>query len=168
MGERHVERAVSFADPQDPEIVKAIGVIALRQARLDYSLRMVVQSLSTLPPDRRPKITFRVCSRDLRERIVRLARERFGSDDVLSYLEAALEECETATARHNEIMHRIVARQIDGARNASMKNDSREEKPAPSAEEFRGLSDAVTQLVDNLDDGRMHGYLHEAMQRHGA
>ena len=60
--------------PEDPQVLAAVGKIALRHGQLDYALKMAVRSLAGITIREAIDATARQSSRDLRERVRRLAR----------------------------------------------------------------------------------------------
>ncbi len=64
--------------PGDAAVLAAIGKIALRHGQLDYSLKMTIKTLAGTTIREAVDATERQSSRDLRERIRRLAASELG------------------------------------------------------------------------------------------
>ncbi|MGA7263547.1 MAG: hypothetical protein WCB44_00790 [Stellaceae bacterium] len=101
--------------PEDPAVVGAVGRIALRHGQLDYMLRMTIKSLGGLSTQDALDATARLGSRDLRERIRKLARHRLGEGAPLLRLEAILQRVAKATERRNHLLHTLWAHELNGA-----------------------------------------------------
>src|SRR5580658_7924268 len=91
--------------PEDQQVLAAIGKIALRHGQLDYALKMALKSLTGVTIRKALDATARQSSRELRERVRRLTRKRFGEGDVLVRLDAILERSRQATEKRNELLH---------------------------------------------------------------
>jgi hypothetical protein len=77
--------------PEDPAVLAAVGKIALQHGQLDHVLRMTIKSLTGVSMKEALDATARQGSRELRERIRKLARRRLGEGVGLVQLEANLE-----------------------------------------------------------------------------
>jgi hypothetical protein len=100
--------------PEDKRVLEAIGKIAIRHGQLDYSMKMAIRTLSGVAIDEAIDATERQSSRDLRERVRRLARKRIGDGEAFVRLEAILERARRATERRNELLHGLSAQELDG------------------------------------------------------
>jgi hypothetical protein len=88
---RGSETLIYMHVPEDPAVVGAVGRIALRHGQLDYILRMTIKTLGGLSIQDALDATARLGSRELRERIRKLARQRLGEGAPLLRLEAILQ-----------------------------------------------------------------------------
>ena len=157
-----------FAVPDDPKIVEAMGLIAVRHAQLDYVLRMMVKSLGGVTIKQALDATFRTGSGQLRDRVKRLAKRRLGEGNALIRLDATLRECERVTSTRNDIMHNIAAQEVDGAGGVMVRDDNHQWKPLPSLQELQETANELTRLAGELNDARLNGYLKDAMDKHPA
>jgi len=85
--------------PEDPAVLAAVGKIALRHGQLDHVLRMTIKSLTGVSMNEALDAPARQGSRELRERIRKLARRRLGEGVAIAQLEAILERCRRATEK---------------------------------------------------------------------
>jgi hypothetical protein len=69
---------IYMAIPEDQAVLAAVGKIALRHGQLDHVLRMTIKSLTGVSVNEAIDATARQGSRELRERIRKLARRRLG------------------------------------------------------------------------------------------
>jgi hypothetical protein len=151
--------------PDDPAIVAAIGRIALRHGQLDYILRMTVKTLSGLSIQDALDATARLGSRDLRERIRKLARQRLGEGPALLRLEAILERAAKATNSRNRLLHSLWAHELDGAP-VIRDEDGHAFKAIPSGQELNGLANLLAGISTELNTARLDGFLSEALNAH--
>jgi hypothetical protein len=75
---------------------------------------MTIKTLADLRPNEALDATAYDGSRQLRERIRKLAHQRLGEGQPLLKLQAILERCRRATDRRNDLMHGIWAQEVDG------------------------------------------------------
>lgn len=159
-------RMIHFAVPTDLEVLRAIGVVAIRHAQLEYVLRMMIKSLGGVTIRQALDATSRVSISIVRDRIKKLTKKRFGDGNVLIQLEAVMKECERATAKRNALLHGFAASELDGSGEVITQDDNHEWKPFPSAQELIGLANELNALVEKINEARLLGYLKEAMDQH--
>ena len=147
--------------PDDKRILEAIGKIAIRHGQLDYSMKMAVRTLSRVTIDEAIDATERQSSRELRERVRRLARKRIGDGEAFVRLEAILERARRATDRRNELLHGLWAQELDG--DPVVRSSGRAFGPIPSAEELETLADTLAEIGKTLTIARLDGFLREAL-----
>lgn len=152
---------IRMALPQDTGVLAAIGKIALRHGQLDYSLKMAVKTLANLPIDEAINGTQRQGSRDLRERVRRLAKKRIGESGALVRLDAILERARRTTERRNELLHGLWAHELDG--DPVLRTDGTEFGPVPTIVELEALADELEAVAKDLTFARLDGFLHEAL-----
>jgi hypothetical protein len=100
--------------PTDEKILAAVGSIALRHGQLDNALRMTIKDLTGVDRTEALDATARDGSRELRERIRKLARQRLGDGAALVRLQALLTRAARATEKRNELMHAVWGTELDG------------------------------------------------------
>ena|SRR6516165_1337930 len=147
--------------PEEKRVLEAIGKIALRHGQLDYSMKMAVRTLSRVTIDEAIDATERQSSRELRERVRRLARKRIGDGEAFVRLEAILERARRATDRRNELLHGLWAQELDG--DPVVRSSGRAFGPIPSAEELETLADTLAEIGKTLTIARLDGFLREAL-----
>jgi hypothetical protein len=147
--------------PNDQQVLAAIGKIALRHGQLDYALKMAVRSLAGISIDEALDATERQLSRELRDRMRRLARKRFGEGDVLVRLDAILNRSRRATERCNELLHGLWAYELDGG--PVTRTHGREFQPIPTVEALEAVADDLAQIAKDLTSARLEGFLRDAL-----
>jgi hypothetical protein len=147
--------------PEDPLVLAAIGKIALRHGQLDYHLKMTVRTLTDTTIPEAIDATERQSSRDLRERVRRLARMRIGEGGALVQLDALLERARRVTARRNELLHGLWAQELDGG--PVMRAHGLEFGPIPTVQDLEAVADALAQIAKDLRFARLDGFLRDAL-----
>ena len=96
------------------EHAAAFGKVAIYHANLDHALKLMVKSLCDLEPKEALRATSRQGSSALRERIRKLAYQRFGEGTALVKLDALLCEARLVTDERNHALHSVLAETRDG------------------------------------------------------
>jgi hypothetical protein len=154
---------ISFHVPEDALLLAAFGEVALRHEHLNHILRMTIKTLARLRPQEALDATAFDGSRQLRERIRKLARRRLGESEALLKLEALLERCRRVTERRNELTHGIWARELDGE--PMRKGSDQKWYPLPKADELKALANEIWLLSDELNTARLDGFLSTALAK---
>jgi hypothetical protein len=149
--------------PDDQQVLAAIGKIALRHGQLDYALKMAVRSLTGVSIDEALDATERQLSRELRDRVRRLAKKRFCEGDVLVRLDAILNRAQRATQRRNELLHGLWAYELDGG--PVMRTRGREFGPIPTVAALEAVADDLAQIAKDLTFARLDGFLRNALAK---
>jgi len=149
--------------PEDPAVVGAVGRIALRHGQLDYILRMTIKTLGALSIQDALDATARLGSRDLRERIRKLARQQLGESAPLLRLEAILQRAAKATDRRNRLLHSLWAHELDGAP-VIRDEDNHTFKAIPTPDELDAVANALAEIATELNMARLDGFLSEALK----
>lgn len=157
---------ITFHVPDDTELLAAFGEVALRHEHLNHILRMTIKTLARLSIDDALDATTYDGSRQLRERIRKLARQRLGESPALLKLEALLERCKRATERRNELVHGVWAKELDGEPMRRAPDHSWQ--PLPSVAELKTLGTEIESLTAQLNTARLVGFLSEALAKRPA
>lgn len=150
--------------PEDPAVVAAVGRIALRHGQLDYILRMTIKTLAGLSIKDALDATARLGSRDLRERIRKLGRQRLGESTPLLRLEAILQRAAKATDRRNHLLHTLWAHELDGAA-VIRDEDNHTFKAIPMPAELDAVAATLAEIATELNTARLDGFLSEALKQ---
>jgi hypothetical protein len=154
---------ITFHVPTDRDLLATFGEVALRHEHLTHILRMTIKTLAKLNPDEALDATVYYGSRQLREHIRKLARQRLGDGEPLLKLQALLERCRRATDRRNELIHGIWAKELDGEPlRRAMDHTWR---PLPTIEDLKTLANDLQHLAETLNTARLDGFLSEALAK---
>jgi hypothetical protein len=154
---------ITFHVPEDNALLAAFGEVALRHEHLNHILRMTIKTLARLSPNEAIDATAYDGSRQLRERIRKLAHQRLGEGEPLLKLQALLERCRRATERRNELMHGIWAKELDGE--PMRRGPDQKWYPLPTADDLKALANEIWILSDELNSARLDGFLSQALAK---
>lgn len=147
--------------PDDTLVLAAVGKIALRHGQLDYSLKMAVKTLADVTIAQALNATERQSSKELRERVRRLARKRIGEGGALVKLDDILERARKATDKRNALLHQLWAHELDGG--PVVKTGAGEFVPIPTTQELEAVADELVQVARDLNVARLDGFLRDAI-----
>ena len=145
------------------DLLAALGEVALRHEHLNHILRMTIKTLARLEVGEALDATAYDGSRQLRERIRKLARQRLGEGEPLLKLQALLERCRRATDRRNELMHGIWAKELDGE--PVQRGTDHSWHPLPNVQELQALAKEIQILTEELNIARLDGFLSDALSK---
>jgi hypothetical protein len=152
---------ITLQIPKNSKILAAVGTIALRQGQLDYILRMTVKSLLGLSIQDALNATDKQGSSELRKRVRKLAKQKFGEGLTLVRLDAILTKARRATESRNEILHRLWA--FDKDNNPVIRDDDHSFRPAPDISELNTAATELANITAELNDARLDGFLNDAL-----
>jgi len=154
---------ITFHVPEDKTLLDAFGEVALRHEHLNHILRMTIKTLARLRPQEALDATNYDGSRQLRERIRKIARQRLGEGEALLKLEALLERCRRVTEKRNDLTHGIWAKELDGE--PMRRGPDNSWYPLPTVDELKALANQTWLLTDELNTARLEGFLAEALAK---
>jgi hypothetical protein len=156
-------KVVRHALPTNINIIAAVGKIALHHGQLDNALRMIIKDLTGVNQTEALDATARDGSRELRERIRRLARQRLGEGAALVRLQALLERAGRITQKRNELLHAVWGTELDGG--PMMRGDDHEFRPIPTVGQLKGFDNKIMEITNDLINARLDGFLLEALKK---
>lgn len=154
-------KMISFHIPKDNDVLAVLGEVALRHEQMNHILKMTIKSLANLAPEVALAATKYESSRQLRDRIKKLARKRLGEGAPLLKLQAIMTNCESLTDKRNELVHGLWAKELDG--NAHIRDAYGNSRPLPNAQELQMLAKDIEQLTNQLNFERLEGFLKQAL-----
>jgi hypothetical protein len=156
-------RDAVFGLPQDKRVLEALGAVSIRHGQLDYILRMTVCSIAGVSKDVALNATARQGSGDLRDRIRKLAKRRFGESETLVLLDALLTRARCASERRNELIHSLWARELDG--DALVADEDHRLLPAPNPADIDAIANEIDAITYELIKARQDGFLYIASKK---
>ena len=147
--------------PEDPNLLAAIGKLAIRHGQLDHVLRMTVKTIARLSIKEAEDATDRQGSAALRQRVRKLAKQTLGECGALLRLDALLTRARRATKRRNELLHGLWAVELDGP--AKLRRNNGKWRDLPSVAELEALMSDLTAIASDLNAARLDGFLKEAL-----
>ena len=154
---------ITLDTPTDPALLAAVGKIAICHGRLDYILRMTVKSILNVSKREALDATDRQGSRELRKRVRKLAKQKFGESETLVRLDALLTKSRQATDRRNELLHNLWA--YDWDRGPVIRDDDHTFRRVPAVAELDALADKLAIIASELLEAQLNGFLKEALSR---
>jgi hypothetical protein len=152
---------IFFNIPQNKDLLAAFGEVALRHEHMNYILKMTIKSLADITIEEALAATKYESSRQLRERIKKLAKQKLGEGSPLLKIQAIINNCEQLTNKRNEFVHGIWVRKLDDdyyIRDAFGNNRS-----LPTVQELTELAKEIEKLTNKLNSERLEGFLHQAL-----
>ena len=147
--------------PQNQDFLAAVGKVAVCHAYLDHILRMMVKTVTSASLQEALDATARQGSRELRQRVRKLARKRFAEGEVLVKLDALLERSRRATDKRNEFLHGLWTE--DPAGNVMFVDNGHVPDSGPSIPKLEALADEIAGIAKGLNTARLKGFLHDAL-----
>ena len=157
------DRVVLHALPTDEKILVTVGTIALRHGQLDNALKMVIQFLTGVDMIEVFGATARDSSRQLRDRVHKLARQHLGEGPALVRLQARLARAGRASEQRNKLIHAVWGSELDSG--PVMLGDDHELRPVPSVVELQKLDHEIILILEGLIDAGLEGFLLEASKK---
>jgi hypothetical protein len=149
-----------FHMPENADLLAAWARVTIRHSQLDYTLRMVIKSLTGVSLEVARDATAFQGSGELRTRILKLARKRLGEGVPLIQLQALIERCRRLTGRRNDLTHGIVVSDWLGNETTMYPADA----PLPTVEELHALANDIATVTGELNTARISGWLAEALR----
>ena len=159
------DKLITFHVPSDKELLAAFGEVALRHEHMNHILKMTIRSLAGLTPAEAIAATMYESSKQLRDRIRKLAKNRFGEGKTLLKLQAMLTNCKKLTDKRNELVHGLWAQELDG--DAHVRDADGSVRPLPTVQELRKLAKEIEELTNLLNYERLEGFLKLALSERG-
>jgi HAMP domain-containing protein len=147
--------------PVDPDFLRAFAQLTIAHAHLDHMLRMTLKTVANISIEQALDATKYDGSRAMRDRVRKVARQSLGESRALVLLQAVLQRCERATARRNELVHNIIAKELDG--DVVMMTDDHKWKSLPTAAQLDAVRDDIEHLWLELNRLRLEGEVHERL-----
>jgi hypothetical protein len=156
-------KLMMFHIPPDKDLLAVIGEVALRHEHLNHILRMTIKTLARLEIGEALDATAYDSTSQLRERIKKLARQRLGEGAPLLKLQALLERCKRASERRNDLIHSVWGQELDGP--PGRRGAGQDWQTLPSTTDLVNLAADIMQLTGELNEARLGGFLHEALEQ---
>jgi hypothetical protein len=155
-------RFIYFDPKLDPAFLQAIGEVSICHGQLDHMLKMTIKTLTEVTVEEALEATEGATAAVLRKRVHKLARKRLGDGAPFVKLQAILERCRRASGSRNEIIHNVVGRELD--REPLMRRPGNKWGPIPTVDELHALAADLQAIAKELNDARLHGFLHDALK----
>jgi hypothetical protein len=149
--------------PNSEKVLAAIGRIAIRHGQLENALRRVLGDLAGVTENEALDATAFTNTRELRIRVRKLAKQRFGDGPLLVRLDSLLERARRASDGRNELVHSTWASENG---KVVVRNARHEYLPMPKVEvleeNLKELTDITLELANSRSAG---GFIEEAIKK---
>jgi hypothetical protein len=152
---------IYFDIPQDKDLLAAFGEVALRHEHMNHILKMTIKSLADITMEEALAATKYESSRQLRQRIKKLAKQKLGEGSPLLKIQAIINNCEQLTNKRNEFVHGLWVRELDGE--AYVRDAFGENRLLPTVQELTELAKEIEELTKKLISAKSEGFLHQAL-----
>jgi len=149
--------------PNRPQLLEALGRLAIAHTHLERILRYTVKTLSglsgpeSLNPTRRKPIS------DLRKRIKKRFKKHNPSAAETYRLDELLEKAKLLSGKRNSYMHRAWSKTEAGQ--AILLGEDLQLGAAPSEAVIERVASEILALGKQINDARLHGFIHDVVQR---
>jgi hypothetical protein len=157
---------ITFSLPNDEALLAAIGKVAIRHGQLDYVLKMMVKSIERLRIREGLDATERQSTSELRQRVRKLAKQKFGEGPALVRLDALLTRSRRATDRRNELLHGLWAVDLADGREV-FRHEGHDWGEQPTVANLEALADELAAIAGELNSARLEGFIKEALEQRG-
>jgi hypothetical protein len=155
---------IVFHVPEDPEWLKAFGRVSVVHTHLDHILRMLIKTLANVTVEVALNATDGEGSAALRDRIKKLAKQRLGEGAALLGLQDIVERCRRVTERRNSLIHATIASDwLDTE--AMLYRAGFPAAPLPTPQDLESLEKEMGQLIGEINQVRLKGWLAEALAK---
>lgn len=154
-------RMIRFHIPNDERMLAALGKVALRHEHLNHILKMTIKTIAELTPEQAMDALKYEGSRNLRQRINKLAKKKLGEGAPLLKIQAFLGRAKRLTEKRNQLVHGLWAEELDG--DAGIMGTIGELNPLPSIDELNTLAKEIELLTEELNHERLDGFIKEAL-----
>ena len=154
--------AVGFHVPDDPDLLAALGEISIRHGHLDHLLRMIIKRFTDVTAQQAMDATAKANSSELRRRVKKLARMKFGEGAALVKMRALVEQCRRITERRKALIHILCGKDSDGSAIAA--TEDLRFWTMPPATEVRSLAADMDRLSREIQHERsLWGFIEAAL-----
>jgi hypothetical protein len=160
-----MKQSIKLDIPEDQMLQAAVGRIAIRHGQLDHVLRMTIKTFRGITIKAAMTETRRWGSSRLRECIEELAKEKLGQHEsaALKELKRLLKKAEGLTEKRNRTIHDVWARTKDGM--PVIRDDNSAIRIQPTTAVLDNLANEIARVAYDLNEGRLRGFLGDALAR---
>ncbi len=149
--------------PNRPQLLEALGRLAIAHTHLEGTLRYTVKTLSglsgpkSLDPTKRKSISF------LRKKVKRLFKKNNPSAAERSRLDELLEKAKLLSGKRNSYLHRAWLETPEGQ--TVLHAEGLQVEAAPSEAAIERVASDILALAKKINYARLYGFIHEVVQR---
>src|SRR5262249_52943721 len=152
--------------PQHPELIAALGRLAVAHTHLELALRYTVKTLTGLSVQKGLDVTHRESMSKVRKRIRRLFVEKKATQQEIAKLDALLNESWRLSDIRNDYLHS--AWSVSEAGLPIIKLENHSWGPAPTAKQVEDAAKNLASLGAEINYERSDGFIFSALKRSSA
>ncbi len=149
--------------PNSPDLMEALGRMAIAYTLLELVLRYTVKTLSGLSIEEALEATSKERIAETRQRVRRLFVEKKPTAIETTKLDALLGKASRLTEKRNGYLHS--AWSVSPAGRAIIKTEDHSWGTAPNKDEVEGVASELFELSKKINSARLDGFIHEVAQR---
>jgi hypothetical protein len=153
----------SLTPPNRPELLQALGGLAIVHTHLEWILKYTVKTLSgvsgpkSLDPTKRKSISF------LRKKVKRRFKKHHPSAAETSRLDELLEKAKLLSEKRNSYVHRAWSETPEGQ--AILLGEGLQSEAAPSEAAIERVASDLLALGKKINYARLHGFIDGVVKR---
>lgn len=152
--------------PNQPSLTQALGRLAIAHTHLELILRYCVKTIADQTIEQALDATEGDRISDVRVRVKQLFKERQPTALEKTNLDALFGRAKHLSEKRNSYLHRAWSETAAGR--AIMKGGDHQWGSAPSEEEILHAAEEITNLVTEINEARLHGFIKDVVLRHKA
>ncbi len=144
--------------PSRPDVLAAIGEVAVRHGQLDLVLRRLVHTLTSMDIQETDAATEGMGSAELRDHVKVVARKAIGKGEPYLKLCALLTRAKVATQHRNALLHGVWGAGLDDGETVVRRADGAF-GPPPSVADLKALADELAHITFDINTARRSGFI---------
>jgi restriction endonuclease Mrr len=149
--------------PNRPQLLEALGRLAIAHTHLERILRYTVKTLSGLSGPKSLDPTKRKPISDLRKRIKKRFKKHHPTAAETYRLDELLEKTKLLSGKRNSYMHRAWSETEAGQ--VILHEEDLRLGAAPPEAAIERVASEILALSKQINDARLHGFIHDVVQR---
>ncbi len=150
--------------PNRPQLLEALGRLAIAHTHLERILRYTVKTLSGLAGPKSLDPTKRKPISELRKRIKKRFKKHHPTAAETYRLDELLEKTKLLSGKRNSYMHRAWSKTEAGQ--IILHEEDFHLGTAPPEAAIERVASEIVALGKQINDARLHGFIHDVVQRH--
>ena len=149
--------------PNRPQLLEALGRLAMAHTHLERILRYTVKTVSGLSGPKSLDPTKRKPISDLRKRIKKRFKKLHPTAAETYHLDELLEKTKLLSGKRNSYMHRAWSETEAGQ--VILHEEDLRLGAAPPEAAIERVASEILALGKQINDARLHGFIHDVVQR---
>ena len=154
---------LELAIPNHPDLIEALGRLAIAYTHLELVWRYTVKTLSGLSIEKALDATNKERTADTRQRVRRLFLEKKPTETETSQLDALIGNASRLTSKRNDYLHS--AWSVSPAGMPIRKSEDHSWGPAPTKEEIDRVASELLSLGKEINHERLYGFIDAVARR---